>query len=79
MTTITLSLLFIHLLKGTWKDGGGEMKCICEIFLNFTLGQDNSRKSIFLGQTQANPYCFKFPKIRDLKTILRDTSAIVIT
>ena len=55
------------------------MKRICEIFLNFTFGQDNSRKSIFLGQTQANPYCFKFPKIRDWKTILRDTSVIVIT
>ena len=55
------------------------MKCICEIFLNFTFGQDNSRKSIFLGQTQANPYYFKFTKIRDLKTILGNTSVIVIT
>ena len=31
------------------------MKCIWEIFLHFTFGQDTSRKSDFLGQIQANP------------------------
>ena len=47
MTSITLSLLFIHLLKRVWKNGWVKWYILRKSNLNFTFGQDNCRKSDF--------------------------------
>ena len=45
MTSTTLSLLFIHLLKRVWKIGRVEGNIFGKSSLNFTFGQDNYLKS----------------------------------
>ena len=39
------------------------MKRICEIFLNFTFGQDNSRKSIFQAKLKQTRIALNFPRL----------------
>ena len=64
---MTLSLLFIHLLKRARKNGRVKWNIFRNFSLNYTFGQDG---------------CRKFLKIEDwsyLITIFCDISAIVIT
>ena len=45
MTSITLSLLLIRLLKRAWKNGRMKRNVFSESSLNLTFGQDDCRKS----------------------------------
>ena len=44
---MTLSLLFIHLLKKTWKNGKMKRNIFRKSSLNFIFGQNGSRKTEF--------------------------------
>ena len=44
MTRVTLSLLFTHLLKRTWKNDGVQSKIFWKSSVKFTFGQDDCHK-----------------------------------
>ena len=63
MTTITLSLLFIHLLKRTWKDGRVKWNVFGKSFYTSLSVKIPVVNQIFLGQIQANPIAWNFPRL----------------
>ena len=59
MASITLSLLFIYLLKRVWKNRRVKRNIYRKHFLNLECGKDNCRKSHF-ARPNSKLYCFKF-------------------
>ena len=79
---MTLCLLFIHLLKKTWKNGKMKRNIFRKPSLNLIFGQNGSRKTEF---ARANSTKLVLPEISyDWResyviTTLRDISAVVMT